>query len=589
MSFNEVTAHKWFEYFVSMHNAEVGQVFLIKGNTADLFPYKDEYITLRELWARNTLGRKVGSVWDISGGFSFSDEMTGFESADLRMRDVLTTIANSHSSDDSEGIFAQAIEESGKVGGLPTDPQKVFRILEELLSSGKPDDKVAAIAIDYIESIASEGDYKSPLVVALQRWAGLNSPLLGTGNSVILIEANSGCTSSILSGGDSPVISIHIPRPNRDELVHFIECSFRSDKIKFADNLDVLTLANLSTGLRCRDLDDIFLFASVNEMCVSEDLIWNKKRELIEAQTGGILKVVRPKHGLDSIGGMEYIKVPLRRQIKKLKTGDITTNKAIMLMGPPGTGKTMIAEALARESGVNFVIMQNVLDKYVGESDKRLNLALEIAVAMSPTIMFMDEAAESIGNSDGHSGDSGVSDRIRGKLQNVIGDDSLRGRLFFILATNYPERLSGPMLRRMDKRVAVLPEDSSQDKIFKSICDEYGVNCEGFDFSVFHGQLKGWTGSEIKDIVLNAMEFAEEDSKSEAAVDYITVALSDFIRSRKEEEFQRMTAMAIKFSNSKRLIPEGYRDQIKSMSVVAEDEMKKDKASAGRRKGKIEF
>lgn len=294
---------------------------------------------------------------------------------------------------------------------------------------------------------------------------------------------------------------------------------------------------------------------------ISDQFIWSRKIELIEKQSGGVLQVVRPKHGFESIGGLDYVKDALKIQIQKLRSGSKSTDKGWILMGPPGTGKTIIAEALARESGVNFVMLGSVLSKFVGDSERNMRLAIDICRAMAPTIIFVDEAAEAIGNGDGYQGDSGVGNRVRGMLQNVMGDDSARGQLFFMLATNYPNRLAPAIMRegRMDKRVPLLvPDTTGRKSILEALAVKYGVDAKGIDFSTTVTATEGWTGAELEALLLRAKQFAEEADAS-VATSHFQEAVADYIPSRDQQAFDLMSALAIRYTNSRRLLPPQYQ------------------------------
>lgn len=562
----EVTAHNWFDAFARAYAAELGYVFLLSGNIADIFPLKDEFVTLRQFWARKLAGRDIVVFWDKSSGFSFADEILGTkpEQGQLPMREKFKAavgLNQQQNGGSASNLLAGLAGMGGGNGALPTDAEQAFQLLEKLLSQGKPEDRKAAVVVEYVESVLPENDYTSVPAVTLQRWASLDSPLKGTGNPVILIERNPERASNVMKHDDSSVVRIHIPRPNREELETFIRHSMKVNGIKLANGLAMDIVANLSAGLRCKDFDDFVMKSLESGEPISDAFIWQKKVELIEKQSGGVLQVVRPKHGFESIGGLEYVKSALKVQITKLRSGSKTTDKGWILMGPPGTGKTIIAEALAKESGVNFVMLGNVLSKFVGDSERNMNLAIDIARAMAPTIIFIDEAAEAIGNGGGFNGDSGVSDRVRGKLQNVMGDDSARGKLFFMLATNYPNRLAPAVLRegRMDKRVPLLvPDATGREAIFKALCRKYGIDAENINFSSAIGATDGWTGAELEALLLRAKQFAEEEEKL-VETRHLDEAVGDFIPSRDQQAFDLMTALAIKYTNSRRLLPEAYR------------------------------
>jgi len=563
----EISAHTWFNAFSSAYAAELGYVFLMSGNIADLFPLGNEFVTLRQFWARQLAQRDIVVFWDKSAGFVFADEILGTKppQGQLPMREKFKAAVglNQPAAQQNGGIagLLGGLAGTGGNGALPTDPEQAFGLLEKLLAQGNPGDRKAAVVVEYIESVIPETDYTSVPAVTLQRWASMDSPLKGTGNPVVLIERNPERASSVVKHDDSSVVRIHIPRPTREELEVFIRHALKANGVKLADELDVGVAANLSAGLRCKDFDDFGMKSLESGQPIDDSFIWSKKVELIEKQSGGVLQVVRPKHGFESIGGLEYVKDALRVQIEKLRAGSRTCDKGWILMGPPGTGKTIVAEALARESGVNFVMLGSVLSKYVGDSERNMRLALDIARAMAPTIVFVDEAAEAIGSGNEYAGDSGVSNRVRGMLQNVMGDDTARGKLFFMLATNYPNRLAPAVLRegRMDKRVPLLvPDLSGREAILQALCRKYDIASEGIDLSAALASTEGWTGAELEALLLRAKQFAEEEEQI-VETRHLDEAVRDYIPSRDQQAFDLMTALAIRYTNSRRLLPEAYR------------------------------
>ncbi len=594
-----ISAHNWFDFFSRSYAAELGYVFLLSGNIADLFPLGSEFVTLRQFWARQLSGREIAVFWDKSAGFSFADEILGQSppSGQMSMREKFKAAVGVGQQDQTQNGSAAnllgALASNGGGNGLPTDPEEAFKLLETLLVQGRPEDRKSAVVVEYVESVLPETDYTSGPAVTLQRWASLDSPLKGTGNPVILIERNPERASSVVKHDDSSVVPIHIPRPNREELKSFIRYVLKANGVKLAEQLSVDVVANLSAGLRCKDFDDFCMKSIESGEPISDQFIWSKKIELIEKQSGGVLQVVRPKHGFETIGGLDHVKDALRVQIKKLRSGSQTTDKGWILMGPPGTGKTIIAEALAKESGVNFVMLGNVLSKFVGDSERNMNMAMDIARAMAPTIIFVDEAAEAIGNGEGYNGDSGVSDRVRGKLQNVMGDDSTRGKLFFMLATNYPNRLAPAVLRegRMDKRVPLLvPDRSGRESIFHALCLKYGTCAEKLDFSQALDATEGWTGAELEALLLRAKQFAEErDEDGQVTTTDLSAAIDDYIVSRDQAAFDLMTALAIRYTNSRRLLPAEYRQQVEKVDEEIDELEGKVARREARRRGNLEL
>jgi ribosome biogenesis ATPase len=122
----------------------------------------------------------------------------------------------------------------------------------------------------------------------------------------------------------------------------------------------------------------------------------------------------------------------------------------VLLYGPPGCGKTLLAKAIANESGANFISVKGpeLLDKYVGESERAVRVVFERARSSSPCIIFFDELDSLCPKrgSDGGGG-GGVSERVVNQLLTEMDGLDSRRSVFVIAATNRPELIDPAMLR----------------------------------------------------------------------------------------------------------------------------------------------
>jgi ribosome biogenesis ATPase len=120
-----------------------------------------------------------------------------------------------------------------------------------------------------------------------------------------------------------------------------------------------------------------------------------------------------------------------------------------MLYGPPGCGKTLLAKAIANESGANFISVKGpeLLDKYVGESERSVRLVFERARSSSPCVVFFDELDSLCPKRGSDSGGGGVSERVVNQLLTEMDGLESRRSVFVIAATNRPELIDPAMMR----------------------------------------------------------------------------------------------------------------------------------------------
>lgn len=568
-------AHMWFQELVRQYVAGLANVFLLTGNVSDIFPVEQSgevsYLTIRQFLALQLAGREIAVFWDKSAGFVFADEIipqpksAEGEPERVSMREKFKTavgVGQSQSANPLESLLG-----GGSAGSVfPTDPSKALPLLEQLLCLGGPEDKKAVVVIDYAESVVGENDYSSVPAVTIQRWAKVDAPFKNTGNPVILIERTAQRLSCAVNGNASGAANIHVPLPSRDELAGFISWAIPARGVKLAKGLDVSTAANLAAGLRALDLDDFFMEAVEADSALDAQVVWAKKAELIETSTEGVLQVMSPKHGFEALGGLDYVKSACYKTVAMLRASDSNADLGALFMGPPGTGKTLAAEALAKESGLPFCVLSSPKDKLVGESERRLALALEVLETMSPVICFIDEADGFFGDANGYQGDSGVSAGIRSTFQNFLSQDSHRGRIFVILNTNYPDRLPAALTRdgRMDLRVAFLPprEEAERLAIFSAMCAKYAQTADKLDFTAALQATAGWTGAEIEGLLRRAIQFAREE-EVQLETRHLVEAVADFIPNRRNRgEYDEMVNAAISFCNSRRMLPPSYRSAL---------------------------
>jgi transitional endoplasmic reticulum ATPase len=138
--------------------------------------------------------------------------------------------------------------------------------------------------------------------------------------------------------------------------------------------------------------------------------------------------------------------------------------KGILLTGPPGCGKTLVAKAIANESHVNFISIKGpaLLSKYVGESERQMRDVFRKARQAAPCIMFFDEIDAIIPVRGSGASDSPVTDRVLSQfLAELDGIEELKGVLV-LAATNRPDRLDPAVLRpgRFDEVVEIPPPDA---------------------------------------------------------------------------------------------------------------------------------
>ncbi|MBI2447834.1 MAG: CDC48 family AAA ATPase [Candidatus Omnitrophica bacterium] len=222
----------------------------------------------------------------------------------------------------------------------------------------------------------------------------------------------------------------------------------------------------------------------------------------------------------EDIGGLEDIKEELKEAVEwPLKYSDVfkkaNTNptKGILLYGTPGTGKTLLAKAVATESGVNFISVKgpSLISKYIGESERAIREVFKTAKQASPTIIFFDEIESLVpvrGSDGGNS--THVTERVISQfLTEMDGIEELRG-VVILAATNRLDLIDPALLRsgRFDLLVELPePDEETREEIFK-IHTKNKPLASDVDLKRLARETEGKVGSDIEFICRKASMFA---------------------------------------------------------------------------------
>lgn len=185
----------------------------------------------------------------------------------------------------------------------------------------------------------------------------------------------------------------------------------------------------------------------------------------------------------------------------------------VLLYGPPGCGKTLLAKAIASESGANFISIKGpeLLDKYVGESERAVRQVFQRARASSPCVVFFDELdalAPRRSGGAGSEGGNGVSERVVNQLLTEMDGLDSRRNVFVIAATNRPDIIDPAMLRpgRLDKLLYVsLPVASDRLSILKTLTKKSRIDPQVSLSDVAHDpRCEGFSGADLSALVREA-------------------------------------------------------------------------------------
>jgi transitional endoplasmic reticulum ATPase len=278
----------------------------------------------------------------------------------------------------------------------------------------------------------------------------------------------------------------------------------------------------------------------LEKMEVTMDDFMNAFREITPTAMREVAIEVPTVHW-DEVGNLEDVKQELRESVEwPLKNAEvfgrmgIEPPKGILLFGPPGCGKTLLARAVATESEANFISIKGpeVFSKWVGESEKAIREVFRKARMAAPSIIFFDEMDSLVPRRGSGYGDSGVTDRVISQLLTEIDGITALQDIVVIAATNRPDIVDPAVLRpgRFDRLIYV-PESNEEGRlqIFK-IHTKGMPLAKDIDLQELALLTKGYSGADIESACREAALYALRRDMSAKEV-----TLADF-----QEAFKRI-------------------------------------------------
>ena len=228
-----------------------------------------------------------------------------------------------------------------------------------------------------------------------------------------------------------------------------------------------------------------------------------------------------PAVDFDDVGGLDDVKETLERAVTwPLTYGPLfdaveaSPPTGILLHGPPGTGKTLLARAIAGESGVNFlqVAGPELLDRYVGESEKAVRELFERARQAAPAVVFFDEI-DAVATARDGGNDSEVGQRVVSQLLTELDRAADNPNLVVLAATNRKEALDPALLRpgRFETHVHVPAPGEDARRAILSVHVAGKPLADDVDLDAIAAAMAGYTGADVAAVVREATLLAVED------------------------------------------------------------------------------
>lgn len=342
---------------------------------------------------------------------------------------------------------------------------------------------------------------------------------------------------------------ITVPEPNREDRTAVL--TTLAERSRTDEAIDLRTIGNRALGYVAADLVALWLTAAESAMArgdgTSHPVVTQSDltAALERTDPSGIDSTDEstPDTTFDDIGGLAEAKQQLRRAIEWPLTSPelfeatgIHPPSGVLLYGPPGTGKTMLARAVAATSDANFISVNGpeIMNRYVGESERAVRQIFDRARANAPAVVFFDEI-DAIGAARTDDEASRTTERVVSQLLTELDGLRPRNGVTVVGATNRPARLDDALLRpgRFDRVVEVpMPDVDAREQIFRVHLDPDVAG--RLDVRALAERTDGYTGSDISAVVqeagLLAIERALDARRPPTDGQAVRISSADFER-----------------------------------------------------------
>ncbi len=585
----------WLEEQRATYQAGVAHAFVIDGDIEGL-AYRDARQRAL-LLAKLAEIFEVVAIWHLASGgvmlYNEDDEMYSEPGVALGTRRkiaeaILSPPAPGAPATPAAGsaasrLAAGAGPQAGKADPFKQaqQPLQALGLLQTLLTEGRSAATQrgnVAVVIDYADALCpapamagkgAMGAEDRRILVTLLSWAK-DKRIDRLGNPIFLLCRDRSELHPDIVTSDSGWRAITIPPPDRDARREYLDWYLsvrqrRQKPIALTEGLTAAEVANLTAGLNLRNLEDILLTA-YGQGGLTRALLKSTKDRIIAAEYSEVAEMIDPLvGGFADIGGLDIFKSYCQRRIvRSLRRGrPDNVPRGMLLVGPPGVGKSYGVRALAGEISFTAVALNTakIMGGMVGQTERNLATFLSFCRALAPVVVFVDEFDQTEFAQRGDQSGNPVAKNMFGALLQFMSDETLRGKVIVIFASNRPDKIDPAMKRsgRIDAIVPMLlPERDDRVAIAAVQARVQAIAVTDEALALLGDKSDNWNAGDIAEAIREARLTAEDRDIPTIDAGIMADALDNLLPSGLDVA-EQFTRLAIESVNKRDLLPERYR------------------------------
>ena len=351
-----------------------------------------------------------------------------------------------------------------------------------------------------------------------------------TGKTLVVL----GCRLNLPPELEREFTVIDIALPGFDELNAVLRGISESTKEEMPKPEIISDLVDAARGMTTTEAENAFALSVVESGELNAALIAREKAQAVKKN--GILELIDAKETLEDIGGLDLLKDWLLKRKEafspRARAYGLPMPKGLLILGIPGTGKSLTAKATSAVLGVPLLKLDagRIFAGLVGQSESNLRSVIQTAEAIAPVVLWIDEIEKGFaGSQSSGSTDGGTSARVFGSMLSWLQEKT--APVFVVATANDVSQLPSALLRkgRWDELFFVdLPNREERELIWNIQVAKHGRETRQFAFSQLSKSTDGFTGAEVEQVFIDAMyrAFAEEEEPSDLTIGEVLV---DFV------------------------------------------------------------
>lgn len=424
--------------------------------------------------------------------------------AEAEIASVCTSLKRHlHAWSSTEGLID--VKES-RVSTCP-DPLDAFHLLDGMFSTNSPRHVVL------MRDLQLHMEQSDPMLV--RRMKDTLRIAKANGHTVILL----GCRLKLPPELEHEITQVDFTLPDVVGLATVLDGIVKSAKLKKLSDSTHEAALQSALGLTTTEAENAFALSVVETKGIDPSTIAREKAQNLKKN--GLVEVVESITALEQIGGLDVLKEWLTRRASAFtaaaRTYGLPAPKGLLIVGIPGTGKSLTAKATAGAFGLPLLRldMGRVFGGIVGQSEANLRTVIQTAETIAPCVLWIDEIEKGFsGSQSSGSTDGGTSSRVFGSFLNWMQE---KNKPVFVVATaNEVSKLPPEFLRkgRFDELFFVdLPDVTERAQIWDIVIKRHGRKPTDYDSVVLARACEQFTGAEIEAVFIDAMHEAYAESK----------------------------------------------------------------------------